>query len=164
MRLNYYQIIKTVILAMFVLGSTAHIENSFATDAPVRDLTKFPCYSYTEPCGKILPRDIKKVEWEGELGDIERGKTLSFSVMHGNCLACHEINGGEQPGTIGPSLLDYGSRGLPYEYTYQRIFDTRLYNPIAHMPLFGTNEVLTDQEIRDIMAFLYSFTTDNVTK
>ncbi len=143
----YILILGTV----FLFQGSAH-----ATDAPVRDLTKYPCHSYTEPCGKLQPSPVSVMKWEGNLGDPERGKTIAFSTPLGNCLACHEINGGDQPGSIGPSLRDFGDRGLPYSYTYQRIYDTRLYNPDAHMPLYGTNGVLTDAEIRDVMAFLYS--------
>lgn len=142
--------------AAFLSLGVAH-----ASDAPVRDLTKYPCHSYTDPCGKLPPPPVSMVKWEGSLGDPKKGKTIAFSTPLGNCLACHEINGGDQPGSIGPSLANYGSRGLPYSYTYQRLYDTRLYNPDAHMPLFGTNGVLSDEEIRDVMAFLYSLKDDD---
>ncbi len=125
-----------------------------------RDLTKYPCLSYTEACGKMPPPPIEKVEWSGKMGDVALGQTLAFTSSKGNCLACHTINGGSQGGTIGPSLLDYGSRGLPKVYTYQRIHDTRLYNPDAHMPIFGVTGVLNDEEIRHIMAFLYSLKSE----
>ncbi|WP_199930447.1 sulfur oxidation c-type cytochrome SoxX [Sedimenticola thiotaurini] len=148
--------LKTVFCMLF-LGSAMLFSNiTNAADTPARDTTIYPCHSYTDPCGKLPPPPVSEVEWKGELGDPERGKTIAFSTPLGNCLACHEINGGDQSGTIGPSLMNYGSRDLPYSYTYQRLYDTRWYNPDAHMPMFGTNGVLTDSEIRDVMAFLYS--------
>jgi sulfur-oxidizing protein SoxX len=121
-----------------------------------RDLTIYPCHSYSESCGKLPPPPVKEVKWGGELGDPEKGREIAFATPLGNCLACHEMVGGTQPGEIGPSLVGYGKRGMPLAYTYQRIYDTRLYNPNAHMPIFGTNNILTDQQIRDVMAFLYS--------
>jgi sulfur-oxidizing protein SoxX len=136
--------------ASFCISSGA-----IAADPPKRDLNIYPCHSYTEPCGKLPPPAVKKVEWTGEVGDPDSGQGLAFATPLGNCLACHEMKGGTQGGTIGPSLVDYAKRALPLSYTYQRIFDTREFNPDAHMPLFGTNNILTDQQIRDIMAFLY---------
>lgn len=141
----------SIISLLFFSGTTA-----FSADGGERDLSVFPCHSYSEDCGKLPPPPIEQVEWSGELGDVEDGREIAFSTPLGNCLACHKINGGDQGGTIGPSLVDYAKRDLPYEYTYQRIYDTRVYNPDAHMPPFGPNDILTDQQIRDVMAFLYS--------
>lgn len=152
---NYYHL-KVSIFALMLGVAPFVLGNAQAANAPARDLTKYPCHSYTAACGKMLPRAVSTVTWKGELGDPVRGKTIAFSTPLGNCLACHEINGGDQGGTVGPSLVDFAARRLPYGYTYQRIYDTRLYNPDAHMPLYGTNGVLNDAEIRDVMAFLYS--------
>lgn len=151
-----YSEIKSSVFVLIIGAAFLFTGAAKAEEKPARDLTKYPCHSYTEPCGQLPPPPVKVVEWEGELGNPERGRTIAFSTPLGNCLACHEINGGDQPGSIGPSLMNFGDRGLPYSYTYQRIYDTRLYNPDAHMPLYGTNGVLTDEEIRDVMAFLYS--------
>lgn len=145
--------IATMVAAIALAWSA---REAAAAETGKRDLSIYPCHSYTEPCGKLPPPEIKRVQWSGELGDPERGRVIAFSTPLGNCLACHKINGGDQGGTIGPSLEDYGRRGLPYQYTYQRIYDTRAYNPDAHMPPFGTNNILTDSQIRDVMAFLYS--------
>lgn len=155
-----YLQIKAALSALMLGVASFGMGTAQATDAPARDLTKYPCHSYTDPCGKLPPPPVSTVKWEGSLGDPERGKIIAFSTPLGNCLACHEINGGDQGGNIGPSLVDFGARGLPYSYTYQRIYDTRLYNPDAHMPLYGTNGALTDAEIRDVMAFLYSLKND----
>lgn len=129
--------------------------SGFAADPPARDLTLYPCHSYTERCGKVPMLPPQEVKWSGAVGDAERGRAIAFELLKGNCLACHAMEGGTQPGTIGPSLVGYAKRNLPLSYTYQRIYDIRVFNPNAHMPPFGTNKVLTDQEIRDIMAFLH---------
>jgi len=36
---------------------------------------------------------------------LERGKQLVMARNKGNCLACHVIDDGEFPGTIGPPLI-----------------------------------------------------------
>lgn len=150
--------IKNVLSASALIGLTSALMTFSGQSAAQekRDLTKYPCFSYTKACGKMPPPPIQKVEWSGSVGDVDKGRDLAFTSAKGNCLACHEINGGTQGGTIGPSLVDYGKKSLPIGYTYQRIWDIRVYNKDAHMPIFGTNEILTDEEIRHIMAFLYS--------
>lgn len=39
---------------------------------------------------------------------------------------------------------------------YQQIWDRRIANPATEMPPFGSNGVLADQDIRDIIAYLQS--------
>jgi sulfur oxidation c-type cytochrome SoxX len=89
-------------------------------------------------------------------GDIQRGKTIAMSQKLGNCVACHRLPGDDWPGTVGSSLLQYKK----YEYTadriYQQIYDPRIFNPTSVMPPFGTNNLLSDQDIRDLVAFLQS--------
>ena len=38
------------------------------------------------------------------------GQKLAFDRGKGNCLTCHEIKGGDLPGTIGPKLENLKSR------------------------------------------------------
>ena len=38
------------------------------------------------------------------------GKAIAFDRGKGNCLSCHDIKGGELPGTIGPALSDIKAR------------------------------------------------------
>lgn len=159
MKLSFSSILTNKAFSVALLGLSVSLFSATSVQAQEkRDLTKFPCLSYTEACGKMQPPPIEKVEWSGEMGDVALGKTLAFTSSKGNCLACHTINDGPQGGSIGPSLIDYGARGLPKVYTYQRIHDTRLYNPDAHMPIFGVNKILNDEEIRHVMAFLHSLT------
>lgn len=117
-------------------------------------LTMFPCHSEELPCSKIGPPPIERVTFKGPLdGDAKRGEAIAINVRYGNCIACHMLPGHEG-GTIGPSLADYSKRGMPLEFTYQRIWDIRVFNPNAFMPVYGPNRVLTDQEIRDVMVFI----------
>lgn len=118
-------------------------------------LTMFPCHDEDLPCGKMAPPPLEKVHFKGPLnGNAKKGEAIAMNIRYGNCIACHDLPNGQKGGTIGPSLADYGKRGVPPEVTYQRIWDVRAFNPNAFMPLYGPNAVLTEQEIQDVMAFL----------
>jgi sulfur-oxidizing protein SoxX len=124
------------------------------TPIPVELLTNFPCHSYELPCGNMPPRPIERPEFKEPLnGDPKRGEKIALDLRWGNCVACHELPG-NAGGTIAPSLALYAAKKFPRAYTYQRIWDVRAINKDAHMPLYGTNRVLTDDEIRDVMAYL----------
>jgi L-cysteine S-thiosulfotransferase len=81
------------------------------------------------------------------------GQKIAFDRGKGNCLTCHEIKGGDLPGTIGPKLEDLKSR-------YDRaeliaiVNDESKRNPQTVMPPFGRNRILTEQEINAIVDFL----------
>jgi sulfur-oxidizing protein SoxX len=81
------------------------------------------------------------------------GQKIAFDRGKGNCLTCHEIKGGDLPGTIGPKLADLKSR-------YDRaeliaiVNDESKRNPQTVMPPFGRNRILTEQEINAIVDFL----------
>ncbi len=115
----------------------------------------YPCHNEEEPCAKLPPPPVQVVKFKGELrGDAARGKKIASDVRWGNCVACHALP--DLPGgSVGPSLADYGKRNLSLDYTYQRIWDTRLFSPDAHMPIYGTNSVLTEDEIRDVMTYIH---------
>jgi sulfur-oxidizing protein SoxX len=120
-----------------------------------QSLTMFPCHDEELPCGKMAPPALDRVTFKGPLrGDAKKGEAIAINIRYGNCIACHNLPNGHMGGTIGPSLADYGKRGVPAEVTYQRIWDVRAFNPNAFMPLYGPNAVLTEQEIHDVMAFL----------
>jgi sulfur-oxidizing protein SoxX len=122
---------------------------------PGEVLDMYPCHSAELPCGKMAPPPVQTVTFKGPLqGDVKKGEAIAVNIRYGNCIACHDLPNGNQGGTIGPSLADYGKRGMSLEYTYQRIWDTRAFNPNAFMPIYGPNAVLTEQEIHDVMAFL----------
>lgn len=78
----------------------------------------------------------------------------------GNCYACHKLDPDEIAyGTLGPSLEAYGKlRGNTQpmlEYTWTRIWNSHAYNACSHMPRFGEAGILTEQQIKDVMALLF---------
>lgn len=123
--------------------------------AAAPDYADYPCLSYTLACGKIATRKPQVKTLEGALnGNAEKGRQIAQARDRGNCLACHVMQGGSQPGTRGPDLSHYGSTERSDAETYTGVYDMRTRNPETLMPPFGTNEILSDLDIRDVVAFL----------
>jgi sulfur-oxidizing protein SoxX len=112
------------------------------------------------------PRDGKY------LGDHERGEAIAqrgtglqwsddpAEPAGGNCYACHELAASEIAyGTIGPSLRHYGKlRGestAVLEYTWAKLYNSNVHMPCSTMPRFGHRGILTEQQLQDVMAFLF---------
>ena len=85
---------------------------------------------------------------------VSEGQKLAFDRGKGNCLTCHEIKGGELPGTIGPPLKDIKSRYPDRADLVAILNDETRRNPATMMPPFGRNRILTEQEIERIVDFL----------
>lgn len=91
-----------------------------------------------------------------------RGATWTDSlktVNGGGCYNCHQISKQEISfGTIGPSLLGYGKlRGNSeaiLQYTWNRISNSKAYNACSNMPRMAHFNLLTEQQIKDVMALL----------
>jgi sulfur-oxidizing protein SoxX len=87
---------------------------------------------------------------------IEKGKELSFDRKKGNCLACHQIEGGTLAGNIGPPLVAMKARFPDYEKMKAQIADPRINNPNTIMIPFGPHNVLTAEEIELVSQFIYT--------
>lgn len=87
---------------------------------------------------------------------IAAGKKIVFSKPLGNCLACHVIAGGSQPGDIGPPLKNVRSMVPDRKELYAIIYDEEARNPQTLMPPFGKNGILTPQQINAVIDFLYT--------
>lgn len=91
-----------------------------------------------------------------------RGATWSDTlktVNGGGCYNCHQVTKQEiSYGTIGPSLLNYGKlRGNSEPilvYTWNRISNSKAYNACSNMPRMAHFNLLTEQQIKDVMALL----------
>lgn len=110
-------------------------------------------------------------DWrEGEkLAQNGRGGTWSDPVgapAGGNCYNCHQISKAEISfGTIGPSLYQYGKlRGVAnpadpaseaiVKYTWSKLWNAKATNACSNMPRFGHAGVLTQAQIKNLMALL----------
>jgi sulfur-oxidizing protein SoxX len=77
----------------------------------------------------------------------------------GNCYACHQMTKQEISfGNIGPSLYQYGKvRGNSAEtvkYTWGKLYNAQAYVACSNMPRFGHNGILTEPQLKDVMALL----------
>jgi L-cysteine S-thiosulfotransferase len=110
-------------------------------------------------------------DWrEGEkLAQNGRGMTWTDAAgapSGGNCYNCHQLAKAEISfGTIGPSLYQYGKlRGVSdpaapasaavVQYTWGKLWNAKAYNACSGMPRFGHAGVLTEGQLRDLMALL----------
>jgi sulfur-oxidizing protein SoxX len=91
-----------------------------------------------------------------------RGGTFTDGPMTNgaNCYACHQMDLQEVSyGTLGPSLLNYGKdRGYKPEEAkaaYAKIYNSMSVFPCSTMPRFGYHNFLTEQQMKDITAFLF---------
>ena len=108
------------------------------------------------------------------IGDWEKGESLAQSGYGlrftdypptrengGNCYACHQLTNEEVSyGTVGPSLLEYGKirkfSEAEAKAAYDKIYNSHATFPCSLMPRFGTNAVLTVEQIKDLVALLMS--------
>jgi L-cysteine S-thiosulfotransferase len=115
--------------------------------------------------GVKYPSDGKMLgDWREGERIAQNGRGLQFSdapnaVSGGNCYACHAIDKKELSyGNIGPSLAQYGKlRGNSepiQKYTWARIWNSHVFNACNSMPRFGAAGILTEQQIKDVMALL----------
>jgi sulfur-oxidizing protein SoxX len=85
---------------------------------------------------------------------VAEGQKLAFDRGKGNCLTCHEIKGGDLPGTIGPALKDIKTKYPDRNEIVAIVTDETKRNPQTVMPPFGRNRILTENEINAIVDFL----------
>lgn len=82
------------------------------------------------------------------------------TVSGGNCFACHQLDPKELSyGTLGPSLAAYGKErkydAASIKDAYTKIYNSQAVVPCSNMPRFGTNKVLNEQQIKDVLAYLF---------
>ena len=109
------------------------------------------------------PADGKYMgDWKNGEKIAQSGKGLTWTdkageANGGNCYNCHQITKQELSyGTIGPSLYNYGKlRGNSADvvkYTWGKIYKAT--NLCSLMPRAGAMGVLTEDQIRDLVALL----------
>ena len=111
------------------------------------------------------PTDGKYMgDWKAGEKLAQSGKGMTWSdkpedPAGGNCYNCHQLSAKEIAfGTIGPSLLNFGkNRGNSEEiqrYVYGRIYNAKAINLCTNMPRFGHMNLLTEAQIKDMVALL----------
>lgn len=112
----------------------------------------------------VLPADgVYLGDWQRGAEVAGNGRGLQSSddpakPNGGNCYACHQLAPDEVAyGTLGPSLTGYGARGQSepmLRYTWTKLWDTHAYNLCSHMPRFGAQGILSEQQLKDVIAYL----------
>jgi sulfur-oxidizing protein SoxX len=93
----------------------------------------------------------------GEAKKEMTGKELAFNSSKGNCLACHMIADGDQPGTIGPPLIAMKQRYPDRKALYDVIYDPRTkFGPHTIMPPIGAHGILSKDELEKVVDFIHS--------
>lgn len=133
--------------------------------------------------GKALPKDLVEriekqnlasIKWPADgrlVGDWKNGERIAQDgrgkqysddpkgPVGGNCYACHQLTKQEiSYGTIGPSLYNFAKvRGYGDEmkkYAYGKVYNPDAYAACSNMPRFGHNQILSEQQIKDVTALL----------
>lgn len=126
---------------------------------------------------EITRREKAKIEYPADgklLGDWKSGEKIAQSgyglrftdiparqPIGGNCYACHQLTKAEVSyGTVGPSLLGYGKirkfSEADTKAAYEKIYNAQASYACSNMPRFGTNHVLTIDQIKDLAALVMS--------
>jgi sulfur-oxidizing protein SoxX len=137
----------------------------------------------SEHAGKMPPKDVAEtiektnlasIKWPSNnqyLGDWKKGEKIAQEgrgmqysddpkgPVGANCYACHQLAPQELSyGTIGPSLYQFGKlRGYGIDiqkYAYGKVYNPEAYSACTNMPRFGHNGILTEQQIKDVVALL----------
>ena len=91
-----------------------------------------------------------------DTGRLEKGKQLATTRSKGNCLACHEMDGGKLAGNLGPPLLAMKLRFPDKAELRAQVWDATERNPDSRMPPFGKHGILSEEEIDLIVDYIYS--------
>ncbi len=86
------------------------------------------------------------------------GQEIAFSNKKGNCLACHAMPGtkGEMAGSIAPPLIAMKLRYPDRAKLRAQVWDATAANPKTSMPPMGKHEILTEEEIDQVVDFIYT--------
>jgi len=87
---------------------------------------------------------------------IEKGKAVAEDRVKGNCLACHAMGDGTLPGNIGPPLIAMKARFPDKAKLRAQIWDATVANPNSIMIPFGRHRVLTEEEIDQVVEYVYT--------
>ena len=105
------------------------------------------------------------------MGDWKRGERVALSgrgmtwsdkagaTNGGSCYNCHELSPKRDTfGNVGPSLKGFGKlRGTSPDmqrYAYGKIYNAKAYNLCSNMPRLGHSGTLTEQQMKDLTAYL----------
>jgi sulfur-oxidizing protein SoxX len=171
---DYSQVMRDLIKQDFRTKGPATLERVVAQDEAQKLCSEFPKDRSSEVTARIEAAQLQAIKYPADgkyIGKWEEGEKIAQSgrgmqssdaigsANGGNCYACHQISNKEISfGNIGPSLYQYGKlRGNSDEtvkYTWGKIYNAQAYAACSNMPRFGHNGVLTETQLKDVMALL----------
>ena len=173
-----------IVKASFRTEGIAQVERVTATDETQRACSQADVAGkpLDEKTAKAIEEiNFKSIRWPANgqfLGDWKQGEAIAQSGRGltwtdeakasngGNCYNCHQIDKKEiSYGTIGPSLYNFGKlRGVTdpqspearamLEYTWGKIWNAKAYNACSNMPRAGHMGILTEAQVRHVVALL----------
>ncbi|HJV02866.1 MAG TPA: sulfur oxidation c-type cytochrome SoxX [Burkholderiaceae bacterium] len=152
----------------------ATMERMLNQDEAQRLCSEYPSERPKDVAAQIEANQMKTIKYPSDgkyLGKWQDGEKIAQNgrgmqssdkvgdANGGNCYACHQITKEEISfGNIGPSLYNYGKlRGNSDEimkYTWGKIYNSQAYSACSNMPRFGHSGILTEAQIKDVMALL----------
>ena len=170
-------------VVMQVLRASFEARNEATLDRLEQSEMQRAC-SVAERTGEAMPSEVAqqiavaaresvKFPEDGEfLGDWRQGEKIAQSgrglqwsdkpgsARGGNCYACHELTKAELSfGNIGTSLHHYGKlrnySEAAMKYAWTQIYNPHAYNACSVMPRFGDEGILTEEQMKDVMALLF---------
>jgi sulfur-oxidizing protein SoxX len=108
-----------------------------------------------------LPTD-KQCSKNKPTDNVTKGWCVMINRKKGNCLACHDVITKRFPpdfpaaGNIGPPLVSMKARFPDAAKLRAQIWDPTDINPNSSMLPFGRHKVISEQDIDNIVEFLYT--------
>ncbi len=165
--------------ALAMMKASFKTRGQASVDRLNQDETQALCSQYQDNPPKNVREKIEAINQtltvfpaDGKLlGDWKEGEKIAQSGVGkqftdnpetpagGNCYACHQLTKTEVSyGNIGPSLYNFGKlRGYAPEitkYAYGKIYNAEAYAACSNMPRFGHSKILTEQQIKHVVALL----------
>ena len=171
---SYTDLMAEGIRKDFKSKASATVERVTNQDEAQKICSEYPLNLTEEDEIRLQANQLKLVKYPKDsnyLGNWQEGEKIAInakgmqssdavgSANGGNCYACHQITKQEiSYGNLGPSLYRYrqtrGSNKQTIKYTWEKLFNSQSYRACSIMPRFGHSEILTEQQLKDVMAFL----------
>jgi L-cysteine S-thiosulfotransferase len=171
---DYRQAALALLKQDFRSKGPATVERIASQDEAQQLCSQYPQERPAEVAARIEATQMKNIRQPADgkyLGNWKEGEKIAQNgrgmqssdavggVNGGNCYACHQISKQEISfGNIGPSLYNYGKiRGSSEEmlkYTWGKLYNAQAYTACSNMPRFGHNGILTEVQLKDVMALL----------
>ena len=113
-------------------------------------------FSLAAVMGALLLTSVPASAADGASSIVEKGTAVAYNRKKGNCLACHAMGDGTLPGNIGPPLISMKLRFPDKAKLRAQIWDATVANPNSIMIPFGRHRALSEEEIDQIVEYVYT--------